>query len=425
MESDFQKVFESFVSTKQQIVKNDLKLDINQIDVQVRDALCLSLDSDVIEPSNLFWSDFYIASNQDLQRKEINPWQHFMANGLAENRSPHPLLDAKVIESQVPTFRGLSPVERYLLDPMFWLATPNRWTNISSYVSSGRWDGKRHPLISLLNDPLINHFVSNPLLLIDSGSPQEGFGIAYAYFSTRPSQQQDRNEVKFTQLISKTDFINAGPRKICVDPGFGIDFGDGYFAFTNKATDDHYQVLRLDSSVAMSRHFLASLDCENIVIFERNYYGDELKSLVSQFSSKESIFVAFSELQLVALKSLTKGEKIRVINKPAEVSYKEMHLAEDLVKYKTSLPLSSLWNSKRETFILTTSDAELAMSDSKSKRKLMDGHLMVIDSPSFRQDLFQSLGNRPIVVSETYLEPLKSFVSVRKVRSFSTWKENL
>lgn len=45
--------------------------------------------------SHFFDPDFYLAGNEDVARVGIDPYLHFLTHGLAEGRSPHPLVDLR------------------------------------------------------------------------------------------------------------------------------------------------------------------------------------------------------------------------------------------------------------------------------------------------------------------------------------------
>ena len=57
----------------------------------------------------LFWPELYFLLNPDVRASGMDAFDHYSADGRAENRQPHPLLDAAVIKPQLLDLDGRSP----------------------------------------------------------------------------------------------------------------------------------------------------------------------------------------------------------------------------------------------------------------------------------------------------------------------------
>jgi GT2 family glycosyltransferase len=69
-------------------------------------------------PNLSFYFDraYYLATNPDLERASTDPLVHFIETGVAELRSPHPLVDLKFIYTEDPNVLGATPNIEALLD---------------------------------------------------------------------------------------------------------------------------------------------------------------------------------------------------------------------------------------------------------------------------------------------------------------------
>jgi GT2 family glycosyltransferase/glycosyltransferase involved in cell wall biosynthesis len=59
------------------------------------------------DPHPLFDTSFYLESNPDVAQAGVNPLGHYLSNGAAEGRDPHPLFDTSFYLEQKPHLKGL------------------------------------------------------------------------------------------------------------------------------------------------------------------------------------------------------------------------------------------------------------------------------------------------------------------------------
>jgi hypothetical protein len=421
MTSEFQKVFDNYVSIKQQISDSGQGIELDKVDPQILDALCIDTESRDLRESKLFWSDFYIANNRDLQGRDIDAWRHLQSHGLSENRSPHPLIDSKVIESQVPAIGELSSIERYLLDPMFWQAIPNSWTNMNSYLSSGRWDGKRHPILSLLSDPLLNSYLSKSLLAIDSGSSSENKAFAYAYFLGSAKYKQTQTEFRFSSVVEKNKLENDSRSLIQVHPGFGIDSSQGFYPFNEQVTDIFGGAFRTSEFVAINVEEQEPERCLDLVVFDRFHFKDELEKVVDQMAGRETIFVPYSLEQFVALKSICKKYDSRLVYSNFQVFANHLHLSTDL--FNTELIFSKLkrFSFQQRTFLLTRADTQQLYRLPKIAKMFRNSALISIEKELIDKELESFIGRGPVIMTDAFLEKISSLIYSHQAIPFSTW----
>ena len=99
-------------------------------------------------PNELFDGQFYIKSDPDLTRVNINPLLHYVKYGAAEGRAPHPLFDAAYYCQQERSQEArMNPLAQYLAQGAARGVRPHRLFDPAWYRdhSARSWDGRTLP----------------------------------------------------------------------------------------------------------------------------------------------------------------------------------------------------------------------------------------------------------------------------------------
>src|ERR1700733_10435840 len=91
-------------------------------------------------PNLSFYFDraYYLATNPDLDRATVDPLLHFIEFGVAELRSPHPLVDLKFIYAEDQNVLGNPPGIEALMDLLEYdLLSPSPYFDPQEYQSRG------------------------------------------------------------------------------------------------------------------------------------------------------------------------------------------------------------------------------------------------------------------------------------------------
>jgi GT2 family glycosyltransferase len=103
-----------------------------------------------------FDREFYLATNPDVRDAGVDPLVHFIENGCAALRPPHPLIDLRLIVADEPTMLGSPPSLEALVDLLDYdLARSSAYFDIDFYRSAL---GDAAP-----SDGLLRHFLAHGL----------------------------------------------------------------------------------------------------------------------------------------------------------------------------------------------------------------------------------------------------------------------
>lgn len=108
-----------------------------------------------LSPHPLFSPEYYLRMNPDVEAAGIEPFLHFVANGEAENRRFHPLIDPAQISASWQGFgRAPNSARTFLSDPEFFNISPHPLFDAEFYLSTNPdvRDAHIHPLIHYLLD---------------------------------------------------------------------------------------------------------------------------------------------------------------------------------------------------------------------------------------------------------------------------------
>ncbi len=123
----------------------------------------------LIESSDLFDRNYYLASNPDVAASGTEPITHYLLRGAHEGRNPHPIFDSAWYEKQNPdvTAAGINPLVHYLLQGWKEGRAPNPLFDLDYYFR-GENEQARHV------DPAAKHYLEvgwkkglNPHVLFD------------------------------------------------------------------------------------------------------------------------------------------------------------------------------------------------------------------------------------------------------------------
>ncbi len=114
----------------------------------------------------VFDRDFYLARHPDVRAAGIDPLEHFLRHGLAEDRAPHPLFDPAFYRAQMPAAQASEPaLLHYLggagddaLDPHPLFETAHYLASVETPPPPGQ-----PPLLHLLRQGAASRAAPNPL----------------------------------------------------------------------------------------------------------------------------------------------------------------------------------------------------------------------------------------------------------------------
>lgn len=122
------------------------------------------------DPHTLFSTAFYLLTNPDVAEIEATPWAHYQAFGVLEGRSPHPLLDQRLMHEWLPSIDRKTVVDRYLSDPSFWTIDTSPYVDSQRYLLDAGPNLTVPPIMRILDGGVFSEWVSLQLMLIDAGS---------------------------------------------------------------------------------------------------------------------------------------------------------------------------------------------------------------------------------------------------------------
>ena len=116
----------------------------------------------------LFDADWYLEQNPDLAKADIDPFEHYLAYGAKQGRSPHPLFDAKFYWKAYPdaVLAGQPALEHYLTIGWKKGYRPNPKFDPAFYLSS-------YPDVAASGVEPLTHFVRDGLKEGRVGSPDD------------------------------------------------------------------------------------------------------------------------------------------------------------------------------------------------------------------------------------------------------------
>jgi GT2 family glycosyltransferase/glycosyltransferase involved in cell wall biosynthesis len=119
------------------------------------------------DPHPLFDTSFYLESNPDVAQAGVNPLVHYLTNGAAEGRDPHPLFDTSFYLESNPDVAqaGVNPLVHYLSNGAAEGRDPHPLFDTSFYLEQ-----KPH-LKGLGINPLVHFITEGPTSEFDPFSP--------------------------------------------------------------------------------------------------------------------------------------------------------------------------------------------------------------------------------------------------------------
>jgi hypothetical protein len=211
------------------------------------------------------------------------------------------------------------------------------------------------------------------------------------------------------------------PKDIVVHPGFGIDQGEDFYSFGERATDDFHSAIRSGSMITTLVTDGPSLECEYLFVFEKSLFRNELIEIVNKFESKDVIFAAYSKDQAVVIKSLSRNQTTRVLCEPFRCRYNNIFFASDFPKTGRKKFWKAGFNPKRTSFIISPRDAKTILTSPGLSGLLRKTGVIVSGDPDFESELPSFIGKDRVVISDEFYETLQSAMDSEQVVLFSNW----
>lgn len=173
-------------------------------------------------PSLTFDPVFYRLAYQDVANSGMHPWLHYQKFGRSEGRQPHPLIDLKYLQRQIPEISVIDLTDKYLESPSLWHASTSPFLNLELFRESGVWSKRANPLIELINSGVITRYINQRTLQIGLSDLDELDSVVslvvahrllfpqYRYASESHFVKRVPTEINNESLMSKEAIILPG-----------------------------------------------------------------------------------------------------------------------------------------------------------------------------------------------------------------------
>lgn len=118
----------------------------------------------------IFNAPFYRAAYHDVADSGALAWQHFLAFGKAEGRSPHPLIDVVWLAVQLDVDQA-EAIDRYFCDPTL-KTNPSPYLDVRGFAEREQRN-RAHPFFSIQQNHATYRWLSGRLQLIDALSASD------------------------------------------------------------------------------------------------------------------------------------------------------------------------------------------------------------------------------------------------------------
>jgi len=136
-------------------------------------------------PREFLWlAPYYRLAYPDVATAR-NVRRHFERHGKLEGRSPHPFVDVARLAAQMPDVRLAEVFDTYLRDRARWELSPSPYLDVETFMRSGPWNGRTHPLVQILRDRPAEPWVRSRLGMIDLASAEDPRRIAAGLLALR------------------------------------------------------------------------------------------------------------------------------------------------------------------------------------------------------------------------------------------------
>ncbi|HEX4402422.1 MAG TPA: hypothetical protein VHZ98_13955 [Galbitalea sp.] len=372
----------------------------------------------------LFSNEFYRLCNPDVASSRVPPWVHYQVFGRAENRTPHPLIDVSHLAAWFPeTSRG-AILDEYLMRPSAWTADPGPYVDCQKFLLHGNWDGTTNPLVQIVRGRLIEPWVHQRLLLVDtsSGTPASARLTGIGYLLSRSTARSRLSSVETWSAVP--DPSPTLPATVMVVPGFFAGVAGHAVAVPSAS------MVSPDTTViALPTEFLsvvsgATLPAPALRFIDRALAHGELRTLVRTAPSGAAI-APFSAAQDVALQELVLHENrsdliVLGYGIQIRVTTDTLSVAEQV----TSVPPTPVWEAREEratdlAFVFAPGEASLLISDARVAAAVRAGAAVCILEFGSVAAWMPVLGERSIVVcSSTTMTDVLAFVDRGRVALF-------
>ena len=295
--------------------------------------------------SDLFWGDYYLETNPDLQIQTIDPWIHFLQFGIEEDRSPHPLIDVAILSSQIANDRSNKILIQYFLDRTYWFCAPNRWTDSNAYIRSLIRKLESNSLFEIWHAPDKANYIDKGMLLVDAtGSAfDEIQRNAASYYLINFSIFSGSFESAVVRPIDEFAALGRSELGLKVFPGFG--FISNMWAWCNQdlAVDDSGLALRINDLLMSPREdFLKKIRTSICIFLSDSLQANEISLFLDSLDKEQTVLIPTSRLQCEAMiffieqkdlnnvsvlsdPALVFADHFRLFEKPKEIGIAKTH----------------------------------------------------------------------------------------------------
>ncbi len=453
MNAEFEQYMSQYIQARDEILSRhhnkELKrkgksVSCKKLPIPVKDALFISRDfsgtiKDLIlnrsvKPdeqsmhlSDLFWPNFYLAIYPDLPRTAFDAWIHYLEFGTHEGRSPHPLLDVTVIDSQIKEFTEHPTLLAYFLNPENWTLSANRWTDVGRFIDGHTDELQTNVTTTIYLSPNRANFIDNSMLTIDATGSENHLilGPAMLYFAAKFNFDLMGIDVKISKITEDPSFIEVNQRDVLFFPSFGFVSGEDSWCQQMLAIDKTGLAIRIGDVLATpDTKIFDRVQVDFCAYFPEALYRNEILNFLRFLPHQKVALIPNSMYQCEAFRQLITEKRldsVTLIDKPTLVNAKDFTVYRKSDKFSVDVTNPEIRKIPVCLLVESTELNDLLID----KFANFDENISIIQYLEFQISigLLISAQNRYVVASQRAIELFGGFLMEEKVIDLESWHQ--